>query len=111
MKQGSHILIVHDHRLFNESVAVLIKGQQDIALIETATTPREALEKIEALSIDIVLINANISRTDSILLTREVNAEFPGLKIVIFGLEQNEERILEFIEAGVSGYVLRDSSF
>ena len=111
MKPLIHALLVGEYSLFNESVAMLMRRQPDMALVESASDGREAVEKIQSLAINTVLLNSEMSRSDSLQLARELKMSFPQLKIILIGMEPNEAYILKFIEAGVSGYILKESTF
>jgi DNA-binding NarL/FixJ family response regulator len=118
MKAQVCLLIIDDNRLFAESVASLLSRQDGITqfdcesvIIDTITTIGEILNKIQALPADFLLINAGIVAGNASRLTGQIRSEMPDLKIIILGLDYSEQSIMEFVEAGASGYVLKEASF
>jgi RNA polymerase sigma factor (sigma-70 family) len=59
--------------------------------------------------VDVVLIDAAADKQGAIKTTWKIKRELPDVKVVILGLAQNEKAILDFIEAGANGYVLKES--
>jgi DNA-binding NarL/FixJ family response regulator len=118
MKARIRLLIVDDHRLFAESVASLLSAQDEItlfdsktAMINSITTTDEILDRIRALPADIILINAGIEAWNAARLTSQIRSEMPDLKVIIIGLHYSEQSVIEFIEAGANGYILKEASF
>jgi DNA-binding NarL/FixJ family response regulator len=118
MKGRIRLLIVDDHRLFAESVASLLSAQNEAApldsetaLINSTTTIGEIADRVRALPTDIILINAGIEAWNAARLTSQIRSELPDLKIIILGLDSSEQSVMEFIEAGASGYILKEASF
>jgi len=112
MKQPISVFIIEEHRLFAEAIAMLLKPREaQICLVGSATHPSAALEKIKALTVDVLLIDALLERVDGVQVTRTIKEEFPAIKVIVLGLDDTEKAILQFIEAGANGYLLKAASF
>lgn len=111
MSQPIGIFIISDHHVFRETVAACLRQQNEIGLADYGADVDEALQKVASLQVDVVLINAGTGMQNAIKATWKIKQELPEIKIIILGLAQNEKAILDFIEAGANGYVLKDAPF
>jgi len=112
MKQPIRVGIVHDHQLFSDVVAALLHQEEEIALIGEAALDLDGLIPTgRALSFDVVLIDATMARINAVHVTREIKRAAPAVKVVALGVEYCEEDVLQFIEAGASGYILKNASY
>jgi len=107
----TRIFIIGDNRLFTEAVASMLNAREGITLIGSTADQYEALEAVRSRPMDIVLVDANMGDPQVVLLTRDIKAEAPELKVIILGLDISDESILGYIGAGADGYVLKDESF
>lgn len=83
-----------------------LHNDPDIGAIHACETAQDALERSEQSTYAAVLINAaTLSQREALSLTREVNRRRPPVQVLVFGLANATERVLEFIEAGADGYV------
>ncbi|MFL5799030.1 MAG: response regulator [Actinomycetota bacterium] len=102
------VLVVDDNDGFRESlVALLATGGHQIA--GEATNGREALEMIEALDPDVVLMDIRMPVMDGIEATRRLKASRPLLGVVALTAQEDDTIVREMLVAGASGYVLKDS--
>jgi DNA-binding NarL/FixJ family response regulator len=107
------IFLVSDHRLFIDAVSDLIGDHTDFSIVGSITgfgLARHYFRDIHPSSVDIVLMDATMKEADAVQITRMLKDDLPNIKIVIFGLENDEDTILHFVEAGAVGYVLKQSS-
>lgn len=104
------VFIADDHAIFCESLALLISIKGEAEMIGVATSAEEAIEKVEYLKPDIVLMDIEMKGLDGIDATRIIKDRFPGTEVIILTMHANEEYILEAMKAGAKGYVLKDYS-
>jgi two-component system NarL family response regulator len=105
--------LISDHRLFIDTIADLMCDRKDFSIIGSITgfgLAQQCFKKIQSSSVDIVLIDATMKEADAVQITRKLTEDLPDAKIVILGLEHDEETILRFVEAGAVGYVLKQAS-
>jgi DNA-binding NarL/FixJ family response regulator len=107
----TRIFIIGDNRLFTEAVAAMLNTKEGITLVGSTADQFEALETVRSMPIDVVLVDVNMGDAHVVLLTRDIKAEAPELKVIILGLDNSDESILGYIEAGADGYILKDGSF
>jgi two-component system nitrate/nitrite response regulator NarL len=104
------VFLIGDCRLFTDLVGSVLGRHDTMRLIGSTIEPETAAERLQSLGVDVVLIDAGIESTDVLRLIREIKAKVLGPSIVVLGMQDSEEAILRFIEAGVSGYLLKEAS-
>jgi len=110
MQQPIRIGIVHDHRLFSDVVTALLHQEEEIALIGEAALDGMPPTR-HAMLFDVVLIDAAMARMNAVYVTREIKRAAPAVQVIVLGVEYCEENVLQFIEAGASGYILKNASY
>lgn len=103
-----HLLVVDDHRIFTQSLAVLLTKAPFITHIEVVNTPTDALQLLEKQPIDIVLTDLQMPQMNGIELTLQIRQKFPRVKIMMLSMVHDVVRIREAIQAGVAGYSFKD---
>jgi two-component system nitrate/nitrite response regulator NarL len=102
------VLIVCEIRLMCDVIASLLADQPDMEVTDAVSTLRAAQEL--AAGCDVVLISSRLPGEGALRLTRALRQRYPGLKLLLVGLAEEKSKILKFVEAGASGYVLEDDS-
>jgi DNA-binding NarL/FixJ family response regulator len=102
------VLVVDEVRLMGNVTASVLKHEPEIEVLGCATTFDEAVSL--AAQSDVVLVSSSLPNDEALHLTPALIKAFPHIKVVVTGLSDAEAAILQHIEAGVSGYVLRDDS-
>lgn len=105
-----NILIVHEYRLMGHIIASVLEGGQDLHVAGVASTPRSAFEQVRTKVVDIVLVSARLPDQGALKLTRRLLKAGQAVKIIALGLSEEKRTILEYVEAGVDGYILRENS-
>ena len=102
------VLIVEEVRAICEVIATVLRAEPDVEVAGCATNVDEVVAHLNAC--DVVLVNTTLHNESSARMIRTMRKLAPDVKIVVMGLVRSQNAILQCIEAGVSGYVLRDSS-
>ncbi len=106
--QAIRVLVVDEVRLMGNVTASVLKNEPDIEVLGCATTFDEAMSR--AGQSNIVLVSSSLPNNEALDLTPALIKAFPSLRVIVTGLSNSEAAILQYIEAGVSGYVLRDDA-
>jgi len=102
------VLVVDDNDGFRGSLAALLGGE-DLEVVGEASNGIEAIQLVNELGPDVVLMDVRMPEMDGIETTRRLKALHPSLEVVaLTGLEE-ERAVREMLVAGASGYVLKDS--
>lgn len=107
------VLVVDDHEVFSDAVAMLLARQPDVRLVGSA---RDADEAIELLQVgtedepDVVLMDLDLPGLDGIGATRRIRELSPDSKVVVLTAIQDPEVIADALAAGACGYVPKTSA-
>jgi two-component system nitrate/nitrite response regulator NarL len=102
------VLIVADVRLYRESLAARLEARNHVSVAGTAATRLDALQRIDELDPEIVLVDA--AMVDGLELMRDLRRERPVTKIVALAVEDAASDIIKCARAGAAGYVTADAS-
>ncbi|MBN1537919.1 MAG: response regulator transcription factor [Anaerolineales bacterium] len=102
------ILVVDDHNLFREGLVKLISHWDDFAVIGEVANGQQAVEKIEALLPDLVLMDIKMPVMDGLEATEKIARRNPSTRIVMLTSSEEEEDLFRAIKIGACGYVLKD---
>lgn len=106
-----HIFIADDNCLLLEGLVSMLGEQEDFVVVGTAPSGREALEQIKDLQPEVALIDIGMPDKDGLEVTQILHQDSPEVKVIILGLVDLTDEIMACIEAGATGYVLKESSF
>jgi len=104
------LLLADDHAVVRHGLEQLLAAEDDIEVVATAADGAEAVERMrDATAVDVVLMDLEMPRADGIEATRRILAEHPDVRIVILTSFADRERILDALDAGAVGYLLKDA--
>ena len=104
------VLLVDDQTLIRQGIRLLLEIEPDIQVVGQAADGRAALEQVEVLHPDVVLMDVRMPEMDGIAATRLLNASHPEVKVIILTTFEDDETVFEGLKAGASGYLLKDIS-
>lgn len=110
MIQSIRLMIVGDHQLFRQCLASALNKYEKFSVIQLAANPSEAFHTLRVQQPDVVLIDIHLPNNGAIGLTRQISLELPQVKVLVLGLVETETEILKCVEAGASGYVLKEAT-
>jgi len=106
MGKDIRILLVDDHQVVREGLRQMLTLEAGLAVVGQAANSEEALQQIERLSPDVVLMDIKMPGTDGVELTRQVKQRQPAGNVIMLTLY--DEYLTQAIEAGATGYLLKD---
>ena|SRR6218665_528230 len=104
------IVIADDHRIIRDGLKSLLADQKEMTIIGEAVTGQEALLKTQELRPDILIADISMPEMNGIEMTKLLYKEEFDTKVLIVSMHDNEDYINQALEAGASGYLLKDSS-
>lgn len=104
------ILIVDDQRLMRDGLQLLLELEEGIEVVGEATDGREAITLFQELHPDVVLMDIQMPHLNGVEATREILRHDPAARIIILTTFDDESFILQGIQAGALGYMLKDMS-
>lgn len=102
------VLVVDDQRLIREGITSLLNLQEGVSVLGTATNGREAIEQARKLKPAVILMDVRMPEMDGIEATTVILRELPQCKILMLTTFDDEDYILQALQAGASGYLLKD---
>ncbi len=104
------IVIIEDNRLLREGLAVMLKEQPDIT-VASALSNGDALLRTKKLKPDIILLDFVLKSRTSLRLVHSIKSIFPAARIIVMDLAPIQPTLIEYVRAGVAGFVLKDATF
>ncbi|WP_264736731.1 response regulator [Cytobacillus firmus] len=102
------VLIADDHHVVRRGLVFFLKTQPEIEIIGEAKNGREAVEMMKTDQPDVVLMDLDMPVMNGIEATRQIKASCPDVKIMILTSFSDQDHVIPAIEAGASGYQLKD---
>ncbi|MBO0937433.1 response regulator transcription factor [Fibrella sp. HMF5335] len=104
------ILVVEDHRILLESIAMLLASINGLEVVSKHTNGRQALAALEHdPAVELIVSDVQMPVMGGIELTLQLRQRFPGVKICLLTVADQPEAIKEAIRAGADGYVLKSA--
>ncbi len=103
------VFLVDDHEVIREGLKTLLQTQKDIEVIGYAANGRTAVKKIQAHPPDIVIMDIAMPEMDGIEAARQVLSCCEHTKVIIFSMHSSKEHVTRALQAGVHGYVAKES--
>lgn len=104
----SSILLVEDHTLFATAIQRLLTKQTDLEIVNILPSGEEALRKLHELEVDLVLVDVSLPAMSGIDLVQQIRTEFPHIRCLILSGHMTQKYVKRALEAGASGYILKD---
>jgi DNA-binding NarL/FixJ family response regulator len=109
MNNGSiKVLLVDDHQVVREGLRRIVQLDEGIEVVGEAKSGEEAVIKAMSLIPDVIIMDLKMPGMDGITATREIKERLPDVNVLVLTLYA-EDFIKQAIEAGASGYLLKDS--
>ena len=104
-------LIVDDHPVTREGLRTALElSDEVVVVVGEAATGEEAVDRARELTPDVVFMDVRMPGMDGIEATRRIRQAAPATKIILITIDESRGAISEAIQAGVSGYLLKDAS-
>jgi two-component system, NarL family, response regulator NreC len=109
MNNSIRLVIADDHEIFRDGLALMLSKQEAVTLVGQAGDGYELLRLVEEHGPDMVLTDIKMPHLDGISATRMLLHQRPDLKIIALSMFEEENLIVEMLEAGARGYLLKNA--
>jgi DNA-binding NarL/FixJ family response regulator len=109
-RQKTRILLADGHYIVRQGIRRIFEAEPDLEVVGEASDGKEAVRLVRQLRPDLVLMEAQISKQDSVETTKQLKAEHPEGRVLILTASEEDEYIIGLIAAGASGYLLKSAS-
>ena len=106
----TRIVIVEDEAEFRRRLSEIIRAEPGFALVGSAANGAEALALIEGTAAEVFLVDLGLPDMDGTRVIRAASARYPEADVVVVTVFGDDRHVLASIEAGATGYLLKDVS-
>jgi DNA-binding NarL/FixJ family response regulator len=104
------LMLVEDNRLLREGLTVMLKKQQDMNVVETAGDGENIMSIINRHKPEVVLLDLGLRSRNSLNLVKLIKKKSSATKVIMMDLIPLQADVFEFVQAGVSGFILKDAT-
>jgi len=108
MTEPVKVIIVDDHPMVAEGIQSILESYDDIIVLATLTNGREAIDQLQTLAPDVILMDLNMPDIGGLTATEIVLERRPNTRVVILSMHDNPEYISSALSHGAMGYLLKD---
>jgi DNA-binding NarL/FixJ family response regulator len=102
------LLLIEDNRLLREGISALLKKQPDMTVVSTVGNGENISMLVKKLKPNIVLLDLGLRSQNSLKIVKLIKQSFQETKIIVMDLIPLQADVFEFVQAGVSGFMLKD---
>ncbi|MCW3074975.1 MAG: LuxR family transcriptional regulator [Flaviaesturariibacter sp.] len=103
------VVIADDHEIFRDGFRVMLKKQKGIELVGEAANGEELLERTASLQPDVVITDIRMPVMDGVTATKLLQRRFPTIGVIALSMFDEENLIVDMMEAGAKGYLLKNA--
>lgn len=104
------VIVVDDHELVRSGLVSMLASEPEIEVVAEASNGYEAIELVERLAPDLVLMDIRMPGMDGLAATSVLKERAPQVSVLMVTMYDDTNYLLEAITAGAAGYVLKDST-
>ncbi|MCF8356473.1 MAG: response regulator transcription factor [Melioribacteraceae bacterium] len=104
------ILLIEDNRLLREGISAMLKKKDDMHVVATVGDGENILKMIGKSKPDIVLLDLGLRSQNSLHVVKLISKNYEKTKIIVMDLIPSQDDVLEYVQAGVSGFILKDAN-
>jgi DNA-binding NarL/FixJ family response regulator len=105
------LVLVDDQSLIRRGLRALLKTDSELAVIGEAENGREAIALVETLQPDVVIMDIRMPVMDGVEGTKVICERFPQVKVLVLTTFDDRDYVTQALQAGASGYLLKDTPF
>jgi DNA-binding NarL/FixJ family response regulator/signal transduction histidine kinase len=105
----TRVVVVDDHAIVRDGIGRLLDSAPDIEVVATAADGAEAIAAVATARPEVVLMDLSMPGVDGVEATRQLTAGYPDVKVLVLTTFADQRRILDALDAGAAGYLLKDA--
>jgi len=102
------LLIIDDHEMVREGLKAMLTAEADFEIVGDAANAEQALEMIEHLRPDVILLDVRLPKESGIDVCRTVTERYPETAVIILTTFTDETLVAQCIQAGARGFIVKD---
>lgn len=104
------ILLIEDNRLLREGITTMLNGQADMRVVAESGGKRSSSLQAPQAKLDVVLMDLGLQSQNGLKMVVSLTKKFPGIKVIGMGLIPTQLDVVEFVQAGASGFILKEAT-
>ncbi|MCA9794542.1 MAG: response regulator transcription factor [Candidatus Eremiobacteraeota bacterium] len=109
MSDSIKIVIADDMPLFREMLIHTLDDEEDITVLGEASDGEDAVNQCKQLAPNIIILDVEMPKMNGVEATRAIVASCPATRVVILTAYEDDDLILELVQAGATGYLVKDT--
>jgi len=106
----ARVLLVDDHEIIRRGMRSILEARKDWKIVGEATTGREAVQKVEELKPDVVVMDISMPELNGLEAVRQILRLAPRTEVLVLTMHESEDLVREVLEAGARGYLLKSDA-
>jgi len=104
------IFLIEDNRLLRDGIKAIINKQADLKIVAATGGNHDTLLQIRTLKPQVILMDLGLRGENGLRVVATLSKEMPHIKVIGMGLIPSQLDIIEFVEAGAAGFILKDAT-
>jgi DNA-binding NarL/FixJ family response regulator len=104
------IFLADDHSVLRDGLRMLLETQPDFEVIGAAANGRDAMRQLQELEPDIAILDIAMPEASGLEVARYLQRDRPRARVIMLSMHRTPEHIIQALEAGARGYVLKESA-
>lgn len=104
-----HYMLADDHKIFRQGMKVALQDDPRLKLIGEASNGVELMEQLKQMVPDVILLDIKMPEMDGMEAIAQIKEHYPDVKVLILSMYDDEHFILHLMEAGASGYLIKNA--
>lgn len=107
MSETIRIVVADDHPVVRDGLVAILSTQADFEIVGEAANGAQAVELVQSLAPDVLLLDLEMPELDGVAVLKQLRANGAKTRAVVFTAFDTDERILDAVQAGAQGYLLK----
>ncbi|MBF6135111.1 response regulator transcription factor [Nocardia otitidiscaviarum] len=103
----TRVLLADDHALVRSGLRLILDAEPDLTVVAEAANGADAIQRLTDTAVDLAILDIAMPRMTGLQAAREINRQYPDVRILMLSMHDNEQYFFESLKAGASGYVLK----
>ena len=104
------VIHIDDNKLLREGIEAIIEQQPDLKIIASFKISKKILNRVCDLKPDVLLLDLSLPNNNSLIFMKNMMKKCPDIKVIVMDIVPIQKDILQYIEVGVSGFILKDAT-
>jgi DNA-binding NarL/FixJ family response regulator len=103
------VISVDDHKIFRDGIASLLATDPNIEVVGEAENEEQLLGLLKQQEAEVILMDIHLKNSNGIKITQRIKEKRPDIKVLAFSMHNQVDYVVNMLEAGASGYILKDA--